>query len=51
MKSTTLIESLYGYCSLHPNAKAKGIVEYFVVSNHPKRTIQLNVANWKKNER
>ena len=40
MKSTTLIEQVYKYCNLHPNAKTKSTVEYFVASNHPERTIK-----------
>ena len=41
MKLITFIEQLYNYCNLHPNAKTKDIVEYFVASNHPKRTTHL----------
>ena len=41
MKPTILIEQLYNYCSLHPNAKTKDIVEYFVASNYPKRTSNI----------
>ena len=50
MKLITLIEQLYNYCSLHPNAKTKEIIEYFVASNHPKRTIQYHVGKWKNSE-
>ena len=50
MKSTTLIEQVYNYCNLHPNAKTKSTVEYFVVSNHPERTIKPYMAKWKNNE-
>ena len=46
MKLTTLIEQLFNYSNLHPNAKTKDIVEHFFGSNHPKRTIQCYVAKW-----
>ena len=44
MKSTTLIEQVYNNCNLHPNAKTKSTVEYFVASNHPERTIKRYMA-------
>ena len=50
MKLINLSEQLHNYCNLHPNAKTKDIVEYFVSSNHPKRTIQRQVEKWKNNE-